>query len=207
MISGRRAFARNILPTIVSSPSPAVLGAPRPRVAAQSRLPPDTAHGKANAARNTAKYGAPPDRRPCCRSAKSVSSDAIMGVRRWSTASGSGRRCMRSTVATTAILILAALAPGCSWIFVRPLWRSTGPPYDCTSVPIAPAVDTIFVITNTGSVLYVLGQDNVANKGTAVMLGLAVATLWGLSAGYGYSHTNECWAALAETNEPEPEPQ
>jgi hypothetical protein len=94
-----------------------------------------------------------------------------------------------------AILSLSSTA-GCSWIFVQPLPPEHGYDYQpCTSSRVAPVIDTIFTITNVASALYVGTRDNVTNKGTAVTFGLSVATLWGLSAGYGYSHTAECEAA------------
>ncbi len=100
-------------------------------------------------------------------------------------------------VATIAALAMTA---GCSWIFVQPL------PADhrgfsvanCTSSRTAPVLDTLFATTNVLSAIYVATENNVTNKGTAVGLGLGVATLWALSAGYGYSHTSECEDAQEE---------
>jgi hypothetical protein len=95
-----------------------------------------------------------------------------------------------------AALGLAALSmtSGCSWIFVQPLRedRGRGEYIDCTTNRAAPVLDTIFTLTNIASVIYVAGQNNVTNKPSAVTLGLSVAALWALSAGYGYSHTSEC---------------
>jgi hypothetical protein len=91
-----------------------------------------------------------------------------------------------------AILALSSTA-GCSWIFVQPLPPEHGYDYQpCTSSRVAPVIDTLFAITNVVSALYVGTRDNVTNKGTSVTLGISVATLWALSAGYGYSHTAEC---------------
>jgi hypothetical protein len=97
-------------------------------------------------------------------------------------------------------LALAAVATtsGCSWIFVQPLReeRGRGDYIDCTTNRAAPVLDTIFTLTNIASAIYVASENNVTNKGTAVTLGLSVAALWALSAGYGYSHTSECEEAM-----------
>ena len=65
-------------------------------------------------------------------------------------------------------------------------------PGDCTSNAIAPFIDTLFVGTNLASALYISGQDNVANKGAAIAVGAAVASLWLSSAIYGFYFTSEC---------------
>lgn len=76
---------------------------------------------------------------------------------------------------------------------MQPLPPEHGYDYQpCTSSLVAPVIDTIFTITNVVSALYVGTRDNVTNKGTSVTVGIGVATLWALSAGYGYSHTAEC---------------
>lgn len=62
----------------------------------------------------------------------------------------------------------------------------------CTTNRAAPVLDTIFTITNLAAVVYVLGQDNIDNKGSRIGFGVSVASLWALSAGYGYSKTREC---------------
>lgn len=101
----------------------------------------------------------------------------------------------------TAVLLASLTATsGCSWLFVQP------PPkgYDgrgriaCTTNRAPPVIDTILTITNVGSAVYVAGQDNVTNKGSAVMFGLGVAGLWLASAVYGYTGTSECDEALAD---------
>jgi hypothetical protein len=92
-----------------------------------------------------------------------------------------------------------SLASGCSWIFVQPPPPDygRGRDLDCTTNRAAPVIDTIFTITNVISALYVAGQNNVTNKGASVGLGLSVAALWGMSAGYGYSNTSQCEEAKA----------
>jgi hypothetical protein len=98
---------------------------------------------------------------------------------------------------TLGIVALAGTS-GCSWIFVQPLPAEHG--YrdgyqSCTTSRVAPAFDTIFTLTNLASALYVASENNVSNKGEAVTLGVSVAVIWALSAGYGFSHTAECEAA------------
>ncbi len=63
-------------------------------------------------------------------------------------------------------------------------------------------IDTLFATTNAFSALYVATADGVTNKGQAVMFGLSVATLWALSAGYGYSKTSECAEWYGEDRSP-----
>jgi len=101
-------------------------------------------------------------------------------------------------------LVVTLSTSGCSWIFVEPLRPndSRGPYVTCTTNRAAPVIDTIFTLTNVGSAIYVAGQDNVANKGTAVTLGLSVATLWLLSAVYGYTKTSECEEAIGGDRPP-----
>jgi hypothetical protein len=100
------------------------------------------------------------------------------------------------------VLVILSLSStgGCSWIFVQPL-RSDYDPRDypnCTSSRTAPVFDTLFTLTNVASAVYVAGENNVTNKGAAVTAGALVATLWALSAGYGYIHTAECEDAQTE---------
>jgi hypothetical protein len=101
--------------------------------------------------------------------------------------------------------LLALMSPlGCSLIFVRPLQSDYGTrdTARCTTDRLAPIVDTIFTVTNVASVVYVAGENNVTNKGTAVTVGLVDATLWLSSAIYGYSKTSECLEAQEETETP-----
>jgi len=112
--------------------------------------------------------------------------------------------------ARIAVLALTCLclAPGCSWIFTEPLnsgvsFRdsdSSGgqPVLHCSTNLAPPVIDTLLTITNLGSAIYVAGQNNVSNKGSATALGLVVASLWFSSAYYGYSHTSECKETLGD---------
>jgi hypothetical protein len=89
---------------------------------------------------------------------------------------------------------------GCSWIFVqpRPDRYEPGDVVDCTTNAVAPVIDTLLTLTNVGAAIYVAGEDNVTNKGTAVTAGLLVGALWFSSAVYGYSKTSDCRDAKDE---------
>ncbi|HEX3904152.1 MAG TPA: hypothetical protein VH853_15035 [Polyangia bacterium] len=102
------------------------------------------------------------------------------------------------------LLPISGSLSGCSWLFVQPL-----PPLyeradrtNCTTDRTAPVVDTILTLTNVGSSVYVAGENNAANKGAAVMLGLLDGAMWFSSAIYGYTKTSECEAALEEDEQP-----
>jgi hypothetical protein len=102
-------------------------------------------------------------------------------------------RVERSGSRVALALLSLSSTVGCSWIFVQPLPPEHGYDYQpCTSSRVAPVIDTILTITNIASALYVGTRDNVTNKGESVTLGIGAATMWALSAGYGYSHTAEC---------------
>jgi hypothetical protein len=109
----------------------------------------------------------------------------------------------QNQVLCATLCVLCSMS-GCSWLFVQPLppppLRTE--PLNCTTSRAAPVLDTLFTATNVASAIYVGSQDNVANKGTAVTFGLAVAALWLSSAVYGYSKTSECEDAMAEDQPP-----
>lgn len=110
---------------------------------------------------------------------------------------------MRSRGALSLFLVLLVSSPGCSYLFVTPPHEDYGGRVigDCTTNRAAPVIDTIFVTTNVLSAVYVAGEDNVTNKGTAVGLGLSVAALWLSSAIYGYYNTSRC-SELLEDDSP-----
>ncbi len=93
-----------------------------------------------------------------------------------------------------SLVCLSSVAGGCSWLFTQPLPEQYSR-YElptCSTNRLPPVLDTIFTVTNTASAIYVASRPNVANKESAVTLGLSVALLWGFSASYGYRHTAEC---------------
>lgn len=98
------------------------------------------------------------------------------------------------------LLVLVALAPtaGCSWIFTQPL-RDDRLPDDypvCSINPAPPLIDTALFALNAGTTIYTAAKDNVSQKALRVSLGATAATLWLLSAVYGYSNTSACRTAM-----------
>ena len=119
---------------------------------------------------------------------------------RWATRIRAGLEGHRgSGLIVLSLIVLSTMAGGCSWLFTQPLPErySTYDIPPCSTNPLPPVLDTLFAVTNTASAIYVAGQDNVSNKGTAVSLGLSVAMLWTFSAVYGYRHISECEDAHA----------
>lgn len=107
---------------------------------------------------------------------------------------------VRPVAPGSVALALAALCltSACSWIFVQPPRedRGRGEYDDCTTSRAAPVIDTLFTLADVGSSIYVGTQSNATNKGAAIALDLGLATLWALSAGYGYSNTSACEEAI-----------
>ncbi len=96
-----------------------------------------------------------------------------------------------------ALVALCATA-GCSWIFTQPL-REDRSPYDdpvCSTNPAPPVIDTAAFMLNAGTTIYTAAQDNVSHKALRVSAGVTAATLWLVSAIYGYGKISECMAAI-----------
>lgn len=106
-----------------------------------------------------------------------------------------------TTRAKLLALAISGLAPtsGCSWYFVRPLpVESAGVGYrDCTTSRIPPVVDTLFALTYIAEAIYVGGSDQATHKDAGIAVGLALASVWALSATYGYWKTKECEDLIA----------
>jgi hypothetical protein len=105
-----------------------------------------------------------------------------------------GRRLVVPTLLCAALTSTSA----CSWIFTQPL-REDRSPYDypvCSTNPAPPLVDTLLFVSNAGSTIYLGTRDNVNEKALLVSVGIVTATVYLLSAVYGYSNTNECQNAL-----------
>ena len=86
----------------------------------------------------------------------------------------------------------------CSWIFTQPL-RADRSPYDfpvCSTSLTPPTLDTLLFVANAGTTLYLGTQDNVSDKTLRLSLGAGAATLWLLSAIYGYTKTSACSDAV-----------
>jgi|SRR5450432_473777 len=116
-----------------------------------------------------------------------------------------------TTRAKLLALAISGLAPtsGCSWYFVRPLpVESAGVGYrDCTTSRIPPVVDTLFALTYIAEAVYVGGSDQATHKDAAVAVGLALASVWALSATYGYWKTTQCEDFMAaQRTEMPPQP-
>ena len=87
---------------------------------------------------------------------------------------------------------------GCSWTFTQPL-REDRSPYDypvCSTSLTPPAIDTLLFATNAATTLYLGTQDNVSDKTLRLSLGAGAATIWLLSAIYGYAETSACAEAV-----------
>ena len=99
---------------------------------------------------------------------------------------------------TLALAVLASTA-GCSWIFTQPL-REDRSPYDfpvCSSSLAPPTIDTLLFVTNAATTLYLGTLDNVSHKALRLSVGAGAATLWLLSAIYGYTKTSACSDAVS----------
>jgi hypothetical protein len=111
------------------------------------------------------------------------------------------------TLRLALVVTLPLSGTGCSWLFSQPPPKGYRGSYvNCSTNRAPPVLDTIFTITNVASALYVAGQDNVVNKESSVALGLGVATLWALSAVYGYQSASECEEALEPWSSRYPSP-
>lgn len=102
------------------------------------------------------------------------------------------------------LVVILAYCSGCSFIGVRQPTYYTNPKTNqttvsCTTSRAAPVVDTVF----GGLFLLGAGQNAVNAKNekrpeekiiyaNAAWLGLSMATLWAISAAYGYSSTAKC---------------
>jgi hypothetical protein len=101
-------------------------------------------------------------------------------------------------VLTLALVALASTA-GCSWVFTQPL-REDRSPYDfpvCSTSLAPPTIDTLLFVTNAATTLYLGTEDNVSDKTLRLSVGAGAATLWLLSAIYGYTKTSACSEAVS----------
>jgi hypothetical protein len=108
---------------------------------------------------------------------------------------------MRPTNHGRTALALVALAStaGCSWIFTQPL-REDRSPYDfpvCSTSLAPPTTDTLLFLTNAATTLYEGTRDNISDKTLRLSVGAGAATLWLLSAIYGYTKTGACAEAVS----------
>ncbi|MDX2019896.1 MAG: hypothetical protein SF187_06625 [Deltaproteobacteria bacterium] len=103
-----------------------------------------------------------------------------------------------------ALLVAATVMnPGCSWIFTTPppSNHEVLPYFDCSTSRFPAVLDTIFTLTNLVSTGVAIAEaEDDQTRQSAVGLGLSVATLWALSASYGYSRTSQCEDAKNQLN-------
>jgi hypothetical protein len=99
----------------------------------------------------------------------------------------------------SALALVALSTGGCSWSFTQPL-RDDRSPYDypvCSTHPAPPVADTSLFVLNAGTTIYAAAADNVSQKALPVSVGATAATLYLLSAVYGYVKISQCMSAVA----------
>ena len=98
-----------------------------------------------------------------------------------------------------ALALLAVFSTaGCSWVFTQPL-REDRRPSDypvCSTSTAPPLIDGAIFLLNAGTTIYTAAEDNVSHKALGISIGAAAATLWLLSAVYGYSKVSACDEAV-----------
>jgi hypothetical protein len=97
-----------------------------------------------------------------------------------------------------ALVALSSTA-GCSWVFTQPL-REDRRPSDypvCSTSAAPPLIDSAISLLNAGTTIYTAAQDHVSEKALRVSLGATAATVWLLSAIYGFTKTSACGEAVA----------
>ena len=102
------------------------------------------------------------------------------------------------------VVVTALSMCGCSFVLVDPPKDDlpTRTTIDCTTSPLAPVIDSLLTLTNFATAGYVATQDNVANKGAAVGVGIAAGALWLSSAIYGYYNVSRCAELIREAPVP-----
>jgi hypothetical protein len=96
-----------------------------------------------------------------------------------------------------ALIALFSTA-SCSWIFTQPL-REDRSPYDfpvCSTSLAPPMIDTLLFVANAATTLYLGTRDNLSDKTLRLSVGAGAATLWLVSAIYGYTKTSACAEAV-----------
>ena len=97
-----------------------------------------------------------------------------------------------------ALVALSSTA-SCSWIFTQPL-REDHRPSDapvCSTNPAPPVIDSALFALNAGTAIYTAALDNVSQQALRVSVAASAATVWLLSAIYGYTKTSACVEAVA----------
>jgi len=101
-------------------------------------------------------------------------------------------------IALALTLVALCSTAGCSWIFRQPL-REDRSPDDfpvCSTSLTPPTIDTLLFVTNAATTVYLGTRDDVSDKTLRLSVGAGAATLWLLSAIYGYTKTRACAEAV-----------
>lgn len=102
---------------------------------------------------------------------------------------------------THALLLLAPVLPGCSWLFVEapPVQHEQLRYFDCTESRAAPIIDTtvaaLYGLTSAALLVQALeGEDGGSSRydTIGIVAPVAVAAVFGFSAADGFSTTAEC---------------
>ena len=119
-----------------------------------------------------------------------------------------------------ALALLGALAPqlGCSFLFVDKPTVSAGYAQgsNCTSSPIAPAIDLVLMLWQGARFVSAAGSDDndyygeALSRGAVMSSGMLLFMLFGASMVSGFTHTSTCREAQEVAKDPlrpEPEPR
>lgn len=103
-----------------------------------------------------------------------------------------------------ALVTFGFAQAGCSWIFVdkRPDDYERRPTFDCTESYAAPVIDgltaVLFLAVAYNAATEKVPQDQLDDQGRATLMSLAIAGLYGVSAGSGFAHVGQCNTAKAQ---------
>jgi hypothetical protein len=127
---------------------------------------------------------------------------------------------MRSCRRLGALALLGALTPqlGCSFLFVDKPTVSAGYAQgsNCTSAPIAPAIDLMLMLWQGARAISAAGSDDndydgkALSRGAVMSSGMLLFMLFGASMVSGFTNTGTCREAQELAKEPlrpEPEPR
>ncbi|HVX95670.1 MAG TPA: hypothetical protein VHK47_12230 [Polyangia bacterium] len=97
-----------------------------------------------------------------------------------------------------ALVTFGFAQTGCSWMFVdkRPDDYQRRPTFECTESYAAPVIDGLTAVLFL-AIAYNAGtekvpQDQLDDQGRATLMSLAIAGLYGVSAGSGFAHVGQC---------------
>ena len=93
---------------------------------------------------------------------------------------------------------------GCSFALVKgPSPYPPPPPHPirCTTVPVAPVIDTVISAVALGGVIY-FAQSDIDNASIGAAFEAMIAAGFGISAYTGWKRVSRCRAVKAERNQP-----